>query len=274
MTKREMTDPDDGLPVGEAGEWALEKHRLLADYVVATRFVRGKVKRGRAAPAYVDLFSGPGRAAIAKSNDIIDGSPLVAWRAAAARENPFTSVLISDAHKNFAETAATRLQRLKAPVSARQATAVDAAAWAADELDPNSYHLAFVDPYNLGDLPWDVFKAMVSHQHLDFIVHFSQADLTRNLDTYTGQEQSVLDRFAPEWRDKVGEMRDPVQTRGLFFEHWIGLFELEGYKLADSIRFANSKNATLYRLVLLSRAPLAKKIWKSVAKKPQTAWDF
>lgn len=69
-------------------------------------------------------------------------------------------------------------------------------------------------------------------------------------------------------------MRDPVQTRGLFFAHWISLFEREGYKLAESIRFANSKNATLYRLVLLSRVPLAKKIWKSVAKNPQTGWDF
>jgi three-Cys-motif partner protein len=274
MAKQEMTDPQDGLPVGEAGEWAFEKHRLLADYVIATRFVRGKVKRRRAAPAYVDLFSGPGRAIVSKTNEIIDGSPLVAWKAAAGRENPFTLVLVSDMHKGYPEAAATRLERLGAPGAALRAAAIDAAKWAADQLDQNSYHLAFVDPYNLGDLPWDVFQAMVGHHHLDFIVHFSQSDLTRNLDTYTGQEGSVLDRFAPGWRDRVGEMRDPVQTRGLFFEHWISLFELEGYKLADSIRFANSKNATLYRLVLLSRAPLAKKIWKSVAKKPQTAWDF
>jgi hypothetical protein len=33
-----MTAPLDGLPIAEAGEWAAEKHRLLADYVTATRF--------------------------------------------------------------------------------------------------------------------------------------------------------------------------------------------------------------------------------------------
>ena len=275
MAKQEMTDPKDGLPVGEAGEWATEKHRLLSDYVVATRFVRGKVKRRTPAPAYIDLFSGPGRTCITKTGEIVDGSPLVAWKAAMARENPFTLVLASDTHKaGYADATEKRLKGLGAPAFARRAAAVDAAKWAAGQVDPDSYHLAFVDPYNLGDLPWDVFKALAPHQHLDFIVHFSQNDLARNLDTYSAQEQSSLDLFAPGWRLKVGEMRDPVQTRGMFFEHWISLFEREGYKLAESIPFKNSRNAPLYRLVLLSRVPLAKKIWQSVAKNPQTGWDF
>lgn len=275
MAKHEMTDPEDGLPIGDAGEWASEKHRLLADYIVATRFVRGKVKRQRAAPAYVDLFSGSGRARLAKSGDIIDGSPLVAWKAAAGGENPFSNVLVSDANPGFADAAVARLKRFDAPAEGQGIAAVEAAKWATDRLDPNSFHLAFVDPYNLGGLPWDVFKALVPHRHLDFIVHFSQGDLARNLDTYSAQEQSSLDRFAPGWKEKVGQMRDPVQTRGMFFAHWISLFEREGYTLADSIPFVNSKNAPLYRLVLLSReAPLAKKIWKSVARNPQIGWDF
>ena len=271
----EPTGQEGGLPVAEAGEWATEKHRLLADYITATRFVRGKVKRSHAMPAYVDLFSGPGRARIGHAGRVIDGSPLVAWNAAAGRENPFTSVIVSDSHRGYAEAAASRLRPLGAPVVARQCTAVEAARWAADQLDSNSYHLAFVDPYNLGGLPWEVFKVMTPHKHLDFIVHFSESDLTRNLDTYSAREQSALDLFAPGWREKVGDMRDPVQTRGLFFEHWVHLFEAEGYQLAKAIKFTNSKNATLYRLVLLSRElDLAKKIWKSVAKKPQTEWDF
>ena len=271
----EPTAQENGLPVAEAGEWATEKHRLLADYIVATRFVRGKVKRSRAMPAYVDLFSGPGRARIAKTGRVIDGSPLVAWKAASGRENPFTSVLVSDNNGSYAEAAASRLRALDAPVESRQWTAVEAARWAAGRLDPDSYHLAFVDPYNLGGLPWEVFRVLTPHKHLDFIVHFSESDLTRNLDTYSVKEQSSLDLFAPGWRQKVGDMRDPVQTRGLFFEHWIHLFEAEGYQLAKAIKFTNSKNATLYRLVLLSRElNLAKKIWKSVARKPQSEWDF
>src|SRR5690348_8003529 len=112
---QEALDPEDGLPIAEAGEWAAEKHRLLRDYIVATRFVRGKVKRGTALPAYVDLFSGPGRAAVAKTDEIIDGSPLVAWKAAAERENAFKAVLASDAHPTYPEAVEKRLARLNAP---------------------------------------------------------------------------------------------------------------------------------------------------------------
>ena len=275
MAGQEMVDPEDGLPVAEAGEWAAEKHRLLRDYIVATRFVRGKVKRGTSRPAYVDLFSGPGRAAVSKTGEIVDGSPLVAWKAAAERENAFQAVLVSDAHPAYPDAVEKRLARLNAPVNAHAAPALEAAKWAAEHLDANSYHLAFVDPYNLGGLPWEVFEVLLPLKHIDFIVHFSVSDLTRNLDTYSAMEQSALDLFAPGWRNRAGEMRDPVQTRGLFFAHWISLFEGHDYKLAESIPlFTNSRNAPLYRLVLLSRAPLAKKIWKSVARNPQTEMDF
>jgi three-Cys-motif partner protein len=271
---QELSDPEDGLPVSKAGDWAQLKHKLLADYVHSTWAVRRKLRKTRAMPTYTDLFAGPGRAMI-KPGEIIDGSPLVAWKAAAAHEAPFTSLFASDINKDFVDAVDSRLKALKAPVVSRFASALEAAPWAAAQMDANSYHLVFADPFNLASLPWDVFKPFLRHEHLDFIVHFSEGDLTRNLDTYTVQEQSSLDRFAPGWRERVGGMGEPAQMRGRFFEHWISLFEAERYKLAATVPLiTNSKNVKLYRLVLLSRHPLGEKIWKSVAKQPQGVLDL
>lgn len=271
---QDLIDPEDRLPVSRAGDWAQIKYKLLADYIHATWAVRRKLRKTSAMPSYTDLFSGPGRTMI-QPGEIIDGSPLVAWKAAATHEAAFAAVYLSDVNKDFVEAAETRLKKLQAPAFSRCSSAVEASPWAAKQMDGNSYHLVFADPFNLGSLPWDVFKPFLPHEHLDFIVHFSEGDLTRNLDSYSMQDQSSLDRFAPGWRKRVGGMGEPAQMRGRFFEHWISLFEAERYKLAAAVPLiTNSKNVKLYRLVLLSRHPLGEKIWKSVARQPQGVLDL
>lgn len=254
-------DPSDGLVVSDAGPWAAEKHRLLGDYIRATWGTRRKFKHR---PAYVDVFSGPGRTLVEESGEIADGSPLIAWRAAIANPWPFSEMYVADASPEYCGAVATRLKARGAPAQVKCEKAVEAAKWAGDNLDRNGFHIAFIDPYNLGGLPWAALEMLTWHRHIDFIVHFSVQDLTRNFDRYFAEDQSVLDRFAPGWRDKVGEMRAPDQMRGLFFEHWAALFR--GYQLAEKVpSVVNSKNAPLYRMVLLTRHPLGKKIWNSVA---------
>ena len=252
-------DPQDGLPVSDAGPWAADKHRLLGDYVRATWGARRKFKRC----SYVDLFSGPGRTRIEETGAIADGSPLVAWRAGVDTPWPFSDLYLSDADPAFCTALKERMKARDAPAKVGCWPAAEAARRAGDSLNSKGLHLAFVDPYNLGALPFEVFRGLAWHDHIDFIVHFSAADLTRNLERYFAEDDSVLDAFAPGWREHV-ERRDPVQMRGRFFEYWLSLFK--GFQVADAVPlFTNSKNAPLYRLVLLSRHPLAKKIWNSVA---------
>lgn len=260
MAKQVINDPADGLPVSEAGEWAKEKHRLLAQYIDASWGARGKFGPS----TYADLYSGPGRQFVDETEEIIDGSPLVAWEACNRHRAPFAKVLIADI-KSFVQACETRLKKMQCPVKIAALDAENAAIVAAKSADVSGLHLVFADPYNLKDLPWRVFQPLLKLPRVDLIVHFSQADLTRNLDRYFDENPSPLDDFAPGWRGHV-EPSGAVQMRGRFFEYWVGLFHAEGFKLADAIPLVvNVKSAPLYRLVLFSRHPLAGKLWNSVA---------
>ena len=117
------------------------------------------------------------------------------------------------------------------------------------------------------ELSWSVFEPLLGFGHIDFIVHFSQADLTRNLDLYFTQDPSPLDAVAPGWRNHV-QRTERVQMRGRFFQYWASLFAARGFKIAKTVPLVvNSRSAPLYRLVLFSRHPLAHKLWDSVAGK-------
>src|SRR5690242_8395912 len=91
-------DPVDGLPVQCVREWASDKHYYLRRVVDATRHVRAKFNppRGRGGSCFVDLFAGPGRARILKPTEFVDGSPLVAIKAAAENAGAYTRVVLCD----------------------------------------------------------------------------------------------------------------------------------------------------------------------------------
>jgi three-Cys-motif partner protein len=262
MGRSSTLDPDDGLPLSPAGDWAREKHRLLQEYIDASWGARRRWGRS----AYIDLYSGPGRQYVDETGDIINGSPLVAWAASNLNPAPFGDVFISDRHE-YASACEQRLRKLSAPVTFTAIDAEQGAIASARRADPSGLHLVFADPYNLKDLPWAVFEPLLEMKHIDFIVHFSQADLTRNLERYIQEDPSPLDTFAPGWRGHVAR-GNAVAMRGQFFQYWVSLFEQHRFKVAKSVPLiVNGKRAPLYRLVLFSRHPLAQKLWDSVADK-------
>lgn len=264
-------DPADGLPVSEAGDWASEKHKQLEHYIFATRHAREKwPSRG-----YFDLFSGPARQRVKGSGSLIDGSPLVAWRTTCRdMKGRFNHVLLSDAHQGYAKAAEQRLKALNAPVRALCAEASAAATWAVKELDHSGLHLVFADPYNLRDLPWQTLLTLTELPHVDFIVHFSTNDLTRHLDLYYSQEQSVLDTFAPGWKEHV-ELGEPVQMRGRILDYWISLMTDRGFKAAPRMPLVRTKrNVPLYRLVFFSREKFPAQMWNAIDKPDQGEMPF
>src|SRR6266478_8946925 len=91
-------DPDDGLIVSEVGSWASEKHARVRAYIKIASATRAKYvppPAWRAGASYIELFSGPGRSLIRGTKRIIDGSPLVAFKAAQASV-PFTEMHFND----------------------------------------------------------------------------------------------------------------------------------------------------------------------------------
>ncbi len=164
---------------------------------------------------------------------------------------------------------AQRLRALACPVQEGAGSAIEGARSTARQVDRDGLQLAFLDPFNLAHLPWEVFNALIEIPHIDFIIHFSQQDLSRNLDRYFADEQSVLEAFAPGWRKAV-DQRDKVQMRGRFIEYWISLFESHGFNAARRVPLITTdNNVPLYRLVFLSRHPFPRGLWDSLDTKRQ-----
>lgn len=257
------TDPEDGLVAGECRDWATLKHDTLARYIQITLGVRRQFV-GRAGAAYIDLYSGAGRALNTDSGEFQDGSPLVAWKQALASKVPFSKVFINDIDPALLQACKVRLERLGASVHPMGKDMAHAAEEVARSLNPDGYHLAFLDPFDLG-IPFAAIKKLASLRRIDMLLHVSAMDLQRNLPK-TATDAGVrrkLDAFAPGWDKAVQPTASTQRQREQFVEHWAGLLEGLGTKTDTRWRLiTNSKNGPLYWLVLVARHKLAHEFWQ------------
>jgi hypothetical protein len=53
-------------------------------------------------------------------------------------------------------------------------------------INPRGLHLAFLDPFNLAQLPFSIIEKMLKVQRMDMIIHVSLQDLQRNLENIFG----------------------------------------------------------------------------------------
>jgi three-Cys-motif partner protein len=145
-------DPADGLIVGEVGRWAAEKHERLRKYIDAAGKARAKYvpPKGWATASYVELYSGAGRSLIEGTNRIIDGSALVAYRAAQSSAMPFTDLHLSDLEKVNSDAVAQRIKELDGTVQSYCGPADRIVDRVLRALNPHGLHLAFLDPFSLG----------------------------------------------------------------------------------------------------------------------------
>jgi three-Cys-motif partner protein len=209
----EYEKDSDGLPISVVGEWALEKHERLRRYIEIARGARSKYVSPtapgsyRGGASYIDLFSGPGRVRLRDTGEIVDGSPLVAFKAAASGMAPFSEVHLADIEPAFSTAAAQRIVNAGGNAFAYSGTAEHTAKQVMARLNPHGLHLALLDPYNLGDLSFAVVSTLARLKHVDFLMHVSVQDMQRNTDRYTAEDAKAFDRFAPGWRAKVAWSR-------------------------------------------------------------------
>lgn len=264
---------DDGLPVEVVGPWAKKKLKILADYIVASSAARRKFY---SECAYVDVFCGPGRARVRDTAELIDGSPLVAVKRGKTSLSAFSSIHLSDANAKLLEAAAFRSSALHNKVVTHPGPAIEAVASICKKIDPNGLHLAFVDPYNLGNLSFALFEEFAKFKAIDVLVHVSVSDLRRNVDRYTAQEFEQFDIFAPGWRSHINEKNHSKQTlRTEILKYWSNKIEKLGLPRAfhqESIR--NTKGQELYWLLLLSGHDLPHKLYKEIGSAMTTGELF
>jgi three-Cys-motif partner protein len=259
-----MTD-DDGLPLDEVGSWAKEKHERLRKYVDISRAARRKFTQGSGGATYIDLYCGSGRSIIRETDEKIDGSPLVAFKCGQDGGVPFSQLHIADAAEEKCRAAQSRIVRAGGAAEVEVGNADVTATRIVRRLNPYGLHFAFLDPFNLDDLPFSVFQAFGTLRRIDMLIHVSAQDLQRNLDRYSHSENGPLDRFAPGWRAVVDLKQSQASTRAGFIAYWASKMESLGlpparYELVSGA----ARNQRLYWLVFVSRSDFAKSLWDKI----------
>jgi three-Cys-motif partner protein len=268
MPKGENYFQDEGgLWVEKVGPWAKEKQKIITDYVQISSATRRKYKHC----CFIDVFSGPGRSQIRDTGELIDGSPVAAYKQGRA-SHPFSSVHVSDADGELLSSAEARLRGLGAPVIATEGPASSALPKIVSQLSSSGLHLALLDPHNLGTLSFDLFECLSRLQRIDIIVHVSLSDMQRNVDRYTSKDHEQFDRFAPGWRDHVSTEMNQTALRAAIMKYWTERVVALGLPRARHCELIRGKQGQrLYLLILLAKHRLPHAFWEkitSVAKAP------
>ena len=263
---QEYEHDEDGHPREVVGPWVKDKHTRLAKYVGISRSVRKKfIGPNNAGATFIDLFAGPGRIRIRDEEKGRHGSPLVAWHEAISGDSPFTQMHVADENDQISESLEARLTRVNAPVFPEIGTATQTVDAVVSKLNPYALHFAFLDPYNLGSLHFDIIRKLAKFQRMDILIHVSLQDLQRNLNLYIDQKESPLDAFAPGWRDHVDIERRPEVVRPKLLEYWRSLLKAESMETTEVAELVvGSKNQRLYLLAFAARHGSALEFWEKV----------
>jgi len=265
------------IELGRAGEgvgrWVPEmKHTFLAKYVEGTRRAREKFKQR----VYVDLFCGPGRIQVKGETMTRPGGAQVAWQHSLRDDIAFTSCLVGDLDAARAAACAERLRGMGAPAAAFPGAAESTVDQVLGQIPKSALCLAYLDPYNLQYLSFNVIEKLARLPYVDFAVHFSTMDLRRNILMEYNPHRARFDDAAPGWRQHV----DPLAfVRGdadeEFFDYWCGLVKKLGFSISHRMPLVRDDgNRPLYHLVFFSRHELPNRIWGDVAQGPNREFDF
>lgn len=254
------------MPLDEVGAWAKDKHDRLRKYVDITRSVRKKFVARSGEATYIDLYCGSGRALIRDTQEKIDGSQLVAFKCARDGGVQFSEIYIADASEESCLAAESRLRAAGAAPTPYIGEAEQTAREIVERLNPHGLHFAFLDPYNLDDLPFTVIETFSRLKRIDMLIHVSAQDLQRNLDAYTRPDDNRLERFAPEWRQHVDLNQSQRRIRAAILAFWASKIEGLGLSSAEHAELVTGleRNQRLYWLVMVSRHKLAKEFWDKI----------
>ena len=145
----------------------------------------------------------------------------------------FSEIHIADASEESCRAAELRLVNAGGSPNIEIGDAEDTVVHIAKKLNPYGLHFAFLDPYNLEDLPFSVIEALCKFKHMDILIHVSAQDLQRNLDAYSATDNSPLDRFAPGWKREIDLKQTQRAIRAAFMDYWASKIEKLGLPPAE-----------------------------------------
>ena len=271
MSVGQSQDPCPDLPIERGphergvGKWVpQEKHFYLTRYLDATREARKKFKQR----VLIDPFCGPGRIQVEGENFTRDGGSMTAYRQALASDAPFTRVLVGDIEGDRARANESRLAAVGASVQSFTGPAVQTVDSMISAVPFGSLALAYIDPYNLEYLSFSIIERLAKLQYVDFAVHFSLMDLTRNIDMELDPKRDRFDHALPGWRGAVPTSAlSKSSLPRWFFDTWCQTIEGLGFKVSGQMPLiTDGKGRSIYRLVFFSRHALPDRIWGDIAR--------
>ncbi|MES2932699.1 MAG: three-Cys-motif partner protein TcmP [Pseudomonadota bacterium] len=273
QSTNEFEDPYPDLPVERGpqgrgvGRWVPdEKHLYLTQYLHATRKAQAKFKQR----VLIDPFCGPGRIQVAGETFTRNGGSVVVHRQSVVSGIPFTRVLIGDI--DAAKVGANQLR-----LTAAGATAESFVGPANETIDKmikavpfGALVLAYIDPYSLEHLSFSIIERLSKLPYVDFAIHFSLMDLTRNIDMELDPQRDRFDHALPGWRSRAPtDELSKSSLPGWFFHEWCDAMRNLGFKVSPQMPLITDGNGrTIYRMVFLSRHELPDRIWGDIARSP------
>lgn len=265
-------DPVDGLPCELVRSWVKEKHTRLCHYVDISRAARKKFGGNS---SFIDLYCGPGRAKITDTAEYVSGGT-VAAALEAKRHTPFGSIHFGDLEPDNVAACEARLARERLePRYSYTGPANETAAQVVASVSDTGLHFAYLDPYNISAIPFEVIRTLAGKAHMDLLIHISAMDLSRNLRSF--MRNGTLEAFAPGWRDHISpNARNSVAVLEVV-NYWCDLIRGLGYEdVSKRLEVVSGgKKQRLYWLVLASKHPLGAKFWGEVSNvTPQDRFPF
>lgn len=256
------------------GSWVpAYKHTYLAKYLHATQHAWKKWPHR----VLIDPFSGPGRVQVKGEQSTRDGGAVVAARQLKEDGAPFTLALVGDLAPDRAPACARRLEALGVQSRPFIGKAVDTVRQMVDSVPRGALALAYVDPYSLEYLDFEILKAVSSLPKVDLAVHFSTMDLARNVEfEFDPNGRARFDGTAPGWQKRVDlKKMTKAEARLEFFNYWLELVQGLGFTCSKTMPLVpNDTGHSIYRLVFFARHDLPLRVWGDVAKGPQRGFDF
>jgi len=196
-----------------------------------------------------------------KTGEFIDGSPLVAYKAAERSSTRFSEIHLNDLDGNKSSALQQRIAKLGGAARIYSQSAEVAVDRVVEALNPWGLHFAFLDPYKLEALPFSIIRKLVTLRKMDMLIHVSVFDLQRNLRRYVA-DGKVLDSFMPGWRGSVDVNRTDHGLRTDLLDHWLAEIRKLGTSPAEGIELVSGpRGQRLYWLVFVSAHPLGRKLW-------------
>ncbi len=277
---------EDGLLMRPVGSWTKEKLDFLQRYIDI--FTKGMYKKPWRAFHYIDLFSGPGKARVSETQEVILGSPLIALRA----EKPFTEYFFVDIDEKNSNALEKRCQAFIKPEHIHIYTG-DANSIVYEVVDYilsvdsefisgawSSLNFAFVDPEGL-ELQWSTIEALARINKIDMLIYYPQMGITREMPKEIDQQPPTpLDRFFGDqrWRLMYKQKCTDSQRRHLaseLLDYYLQKIQSLGYKAREYQEIKEhsplirnrERNAPLYRLIFVSKHKRGHEFWEKISQR-------